>query len=438
MISEPVNDIDTNTKNTSKSNPISNIDNTTSFTTIPIFSVGKKVLPINNKPIKNLNKIKPYEFWDYIGKPKHVCAPMVDQSELAFRLLTRRYGVDLAYTPMFHSVVFTNCEKSRKNWMNDIKPSLESPTFVQFCGHDPEILLKAAKLVEGKCEGIDLNLGCPQGIARRGNYGSYLLDNTELVLKIIGYLSNNIVDSAVTCKIRVFPDLNKTYSLVQDLEKAGAKVIAVHGRTKEEKGQFVKECNYEAISKIKELVNVPLIANGGVENYQEVVNCFEKTKCDAVMSSEALLEYPALFKGGDILNIDDLALEYLEISKELGNDTAFVRSHMFKFMYQACQEDPSLNPILGNKRGYDEFIDFTKKVKESRKSTPNENKLGWYRRYREDKESNIDGRKKEEGERKEKISLVNRKKQKVVGKGENTLMNLDEDMMGDMMNMFEI
>ena len=73
------------------------------------------------------------------------------------------------------------------------------PVFAQFCGHDPEILLKAGKLIENSVQAMDVNLGCPQQIAKRGNYGSLLLENEDLVVKIASYLSKNL-KCAVTCK----------------------------------------------------------------------------------------------------------------------------------------------------------------------------------------------------------------------------------------------
>ena len=111
---------------------------------------------------------------EFLGKyPLLVCAPMVDQSELAFRLLSRRHGSNLCYTPMLHSRMlitqktykdehFTTCAEDR-------------PLVAQLCGDDPETLLKAARMLENEVDAIDLNFGCPQGIARRGHYGSYLL-----------------------------------------------------------------------------------------------------------------------------------------------------------------------------------------------------------------------------------------------------------------------
>jgi tRNA-dihydrouridine synthase 1 len=325
------------------------------------------------------NELKPYDFWSALGNPRYVCAPMVDQSELPFRLICRKYGADLTFTPMIHSVLFSNQETYRKKWISDISQE-DQPCFVQFCGHDPEILLNAAKLVQDKCPCVDINLGCPQGIAKRGFYGSFLLEDTDLVLKIAGYLSNNL-KCGLSCKIRLFPDLERSYELVKGLEEKGIKVLTVHGRTKEQNKQFTAEADWKAIKAIKEMTTIPIIANGGIETYDDIDRCFKATNCDAVMSAEKLLENPFLFSGENH-NIDDIALEYINLAKSLNTEVSFVRSHLYKFYYQACKMDMSYNQKLGDTINIEDFITLGEEIKEFRKEVPNEDKFGWYVRYR--------------------------------------------------------
>ena len=112
---------------------------------------------------------------------------MVDQSELPYRMLARKYKAQLCYTPMLHSRIFQESESYRKEFFT---PNPEDrPLAVQFCGNDPEILLKAAKYVENDCDAVDINFGCPQGIAKRGKYGSYLLEKTELIRSLVSTLA---------------------------------------------------------------------------------------------------------------------------------------------------------------------------------------------------------------------------------------------------------
>ena len=131
---------------------------------------------------------------------------MVDQSELAFRTLLRKYKAQLCYTPMFHAVNFARDAKYRKDNFStnpDDRPLIVqvgnvtyeivvvSNWILQFCANEPETFLAAAKLVENDCDGVDLNLGCPQGIAKRGKYGAFLQDDWNLIHKI-GEITLNV------------------------------------------------------------------------------------------------------------------------------------------------------------------------------------------------------------------------------------------------------
>ena len=85
------------------------------------------------------------------------------------------------------------------------KPCPEDrPLTVQFCANDPDILLAAAKYVENDCDAVDINLGCPQGIAKKGNYGSYLLEKKDLIVSMVRKLKAELA-VPVTCKIRCLP-----------------------------------------------------------------------------------------------------------------------------------------------------------------------------------------------------------------------------------------
>jgi len=307
---------------------------------------------------------------------------MVDQSELPFRMLTRRYKTDLCYTPMVHSVMFITSDKYRENVFDDLKEVNDRPLFIQFCGHDPDILLKAAKMVENKCESIDINFGCPQFIAKRGFYGAFLLENTELVLKILGYLSNNL-KCGVSAKIRLFNDLNKSYELAKGIAATGIKVLTVHGRTKEQNKDTTGTCNWDAIKIIKSNLNIPVIANGGIENFEDMQRCFDYTKCDAIMSAEKLLENPTIFSG-EVYNIDEIALEYIDLCKKYDSDVCFARAHLFKFLYTASKLKPEYNQRLTGARDLDDLKNICQEIHDWRKELSNEGKFGWYDRYRSD------------------------------------------------------
>ncbi|OIR58678.1 MAG: tRNA dihydrouridine synthase [Amphiamblys sp. WSBS2006] len=236
---------------------------------------------------------KCWRFWNETLKaPKYVLAPMVSMSELVWRDLARQYGADLCYTPMFHAKLFGESKVYReKNFPTD---ETDRPLVVQFSGNDPAVLLRAARHVVGRCEAIDINLGCPQKIAKRGRYGSFLQDEWELIEEIVRHLVENI-ETPVSCKIRIFDEAEKTVAYAKMLEKAGCSFICVHGRTRGQIGENRGEANWAVIGEIKKAVSIPVIANGGIGSLEDARRCFEETGVDAVMAGYSHLLDPQMF-----------------------------------------------------------------------------------------------------------------------------------------------
>jgi len=185
----------------------------------------------------------------------------------------------------------------------------------------------------------------------------------------------------ITCKIRIFPSEERTLNFCKALESTGISLLTVHGRTKEQNKHLVGTCDWEIIAKIKRLLSIPVIANGGIHTFKDVQDCIAKTGVDGVMSAEALLENPALFSG-KIHDLDELALEYLELWKEYGNnDKRYVKGHLFKIAYEGLRKEVDLRDRMQKALEVNEMEDILKQLKERRKDVSNENKFGWYERY---------------------------------------------------------
>ncbi|KAJ3035864.1 hypothetical protein HDV00_003337 [Rhizophlyctis rosea] len=307
-------------------------------------------------------KRKGYEFYrEVLKSPKLVVAPMVDQSELAWRILSRRYGAELCYTPMFHARIFgENATYRQQQWQTTPE---DRPLIVQFCANDADHLLTAAKLVENDCDAVDINLGCPQHIAKRGKYGAFLMDEWELIAKMVRTLHENVA-VPVTCKIRVFPDVEKTIKYAKMLEEAGCQLLTVHGRLREQKGHKTGLADWEQIRRVRETVSIPVFANGNILYHEDVQRCIDATGVDGVMTAEGNLYNPALFSGKHLPSWQ-IAEEYLEICKTVPNSASFgaIRAHLFKIFRPCLADSPDVREELAKvntMEGFERLVQILK------------------------------------------------------------------------------
>ena len=332
---------------------------------------------------------------------------------------------------------------------------LVKPTVVQIAGSDASVALEAARMIldlsgtsaalrDGTPRdrlpvcAIDLNLGCPQRIARSGRYGSFLHDEEpDAAYSVLSALREHLPgEIGVTAKIRLPPtsddhasgrlgNISET-SLPQSIDErirrlvdSGVDLITVHGRTRFENKNTVGPADWDAVRRCADVArersgdpDFPVVSNGGIEFGRDVTRCLEETGADGVMVSEAILENPTLFvDGGETeptsrrlldrqLRHASSYLDYATLLPPLpgslgskGGSFNVVRSHLFKFLHRYLEEETDLRSRLGDNEVTTiaearEIVSDLKERYESlddgelgtRRSSSEES--SWYRRHR--------------------------------------------------------
>ncbi|XP_077979561.1 tRNA-dihydrouridine(20a/20b) synthase [NAD(P)+]-like [Glandiceps talaboti] len=259
-------------------------------------------------------------------KPLKICAPMVRYSKLAFRTLVRKYGCDIACTPMIMSDSFVKSVKARDNEFTS--HSGDSPLIVQFAAHNAKDLADATELIAPYADGIDLNCGCPQRWAMAEGYGAHLIKHPELVKDMIQQTRSRVQDEdfSVSIKIRLRYNLRDTVDLCQQAEHAGVSWITVHGRTTD---QRTEPANYDDIKVIKESLSIPVIANGDIKSLQDVDKVCEMTGVNGVMAARALLKNPAMYAGYEKTPMECVQ-DWVDIAMQLETPTVCFHRHLIQ------------------------------------------------------------------------------------------------------------
>ncbi|MCO7262285.1 tRNA dihydrouridine(16) synthase DusC [Dickeya zeae] len=167
---------------------------------------------------------------------------------------------------------------------------------VQLLGQYPQWLAEnAARAVELGSWGVDLNCGCPSKLVNGSGGGATLLKDPELIYQAAKAMRDAVpLSLPVTVKVRLGWDSGeRQFEIADAVAQAGASELVVHGRTKED-GYRAERINWAAIGEIRQRLNIPVIANGEIWDWQSAQDCMAVTGCDAVMIGRGALNVPNL------------------------------------------------------------------------------------------------------------------------------------------------
>jgi tRNA-dihydrouridine synthase B len=225
-----------------------------------------------------------------------ILAPMDGYSDWPFRSICRALGSAMSYTEFVkvEKILSRSKEPAKRLYYE----GAERPITFQIYGDDPDLILKAALIVEKlNPDIIDINMGCPaKSIADRGA-GVGMMPTPDKIAETFKKLTSAL-KVPVTGKIRLGWDRDKNYKLIARIvEENGGSLVAIHGRTKEQR--YSGNADWDAIAEVKSLVKIPVTGSGDVRTVADIQRMKKHTNCDAVMIGRGAIANPWIFAGYD-------------------------------------------------------------------------------------------------------------------------------------------
>lgn len=235
-------------------------------------------------------------------------APMAGATDRTFRAICREYGAEYTVSEMISAKALCYDQLSKKLTMPSASVELatiyesEMPIAIQLFGREPELMARAAEMIVAReykgCiseispAAIDINMGCPMKKIVTNGEGSALMREPELAAEIVKAVKA-AVSVPVTVKIRAGWDSIIAPEFAKRIEAAGADMICVHARTREQ--MYAPGVDISVIADVKRAVSIPVVGNGDIYTLSDATTMLEQTGCDGIMIARGALGEPWLF-----------------------------------------------------------------------------------------------------------------------------------------------
>eukprot|EP01084_Bolivina_argentea_P000888 1628_1 len=270
-------------------------------------------------------------------------APMVRYSKLPFRMLCRKWGCDLAFTPMIIADSFNQNAKARDSEF--ITNKYDRPLIVQFASNNPIIFAQSSLKVMNYCDGVDINCGCPQSWAIKEKIGAYLINKPQLIKNMI-YETCKLTKYKlpISFKIRIHSDIRKTVDFMKQIQSinhsigakpfdftnnndrvGGLSWLTVHGRTLSERTKVKVHLNH--IRTLCENATIPIIANGDINTPNDIKNSILLTGAQGIMCARGILRNPGMFNGYNKCPIECI-IDYIKYALSFGGHFNIHHHHL--------------------------------------------------------------------------------------------------------------
>ncbi len=218
-----------------------------------------------------------------------ILAPMCDVSRAPYRLLCHEFGAGLTYSEMLEAGKFKMDREQFDDFIQE-----ERPVGAQIVGNNPDNIKSIADALSNKVDVIDFNAGCSKRhyIARK--WGGWFSGHPEELQKVLSKM-REFVKLPLTVKVRLGmnreePEIFRILKICEDI---GIDAITIHARFVAH--NYLEPADWNLLKKIKEIANIPVIANGDIFSANDAVKVIEETGCDGVMIGRGAMGNPFIF-----------------------------------------------------------------------------------------------------------------------------------------------